>query len=167
MSHFLALDGGWAATREAEHAARQLASAAGLPVTVACTHFAADPARVVVTLETPDAPSGGPGSWAVGDAVDVVCAAHRERVGGRAFTFPGSDELTGVTTVGAVLSAGVITRVVALGGSQPDASTPLDTQDFVRPHYIGGELVLRVRPAAGGTLVPFEQPTPTPCCADH
>jgi hypothetical protein len=27
--------------------------------------------------------------------------------------------------------------------------------------------VLHVQPGAGGTLVPFEVPTPTPCCAAH
>jgi len=28
-------------------------------------------------------------------------------------------------------------------------------------------MVLHVRPAVGGVVVPFEQPNQTPCCADH
>ena len=30
-----------------------------------------------------------------------------------------------------------------------------------------GTVTLVLRPAVGGVLVPFEQPNPTPCCADH
>ncbi|MEU7298253.1 hypothetical protein AB0A76_34535 [Streptomyces exfoliatus] len=32
---------------------------------------------------------------------------------------------------------------------------------------VQGELVLAAMPAAGGVLVPFEMPDPTPSCADH
>ncbi|MFE9727753.1 hypothetical protein ACFYQ5_30350 [Streptomyces sp. NPDC005794] len=41
------------------------------------------------------------------------------------------------------------------------------TREFVRPQWRDGELVLAAMPAVGGTLVPFEVPDPTPCCADH
>jgi hypothetical protein len=46
-------------------------------------------------------------------------------------------------------------------------STSLDTNDFVRPEWRAGELILTTMPAAGGRLVPFECRTPTPCCAAH
>ncbi|MFH9859608.1 hypothetical protein [Streptomyces sp. NPDC017202] len=41
------------------------------------------------------------------------------------------------------------------------------TNDHVRPQRQDGEPVLAAMPAAGGTLVPFEVPEPTPCRADH
>ncbi|WP_307678107.1 hypothetical protein [Streptomyces sp. V4I2] len=41
------------------------------------------------------------------------------------------------------------------------------TWDHVRPQWQQGELVLTAMAAVGGTLVPFEVPAPTPCCADH
>ncbi|MFJ4620315.1 hypothetical protein [Streptomyces sp. NPDC088812] len=42
----------------------------------------------------------------------------------------------------------------------------LVTRDHVRPQWHDGEPVLTAMPV-GGTLVPFEVPDPTPCCADH
>lgn len=74
----------------------------------------------------------------------AVVAAHARRRGGRVATFPGDAALTGTVP-----------------------ATPLRTRDFLRPRWHAGELVLDVQPAAGGTLVPFETPHPTPCCADH
>ena len=37
------------------------------------------------------------------------------------------------------------------------------TRDFVRPVWRDGRLVLLVQPAADDTVVPFENPAPTPC----
>ncbi len=54
-----------------------------------------------------------------------------------------------------------------LGGTPIAGDVVLDTQDFVRPVYSGGALVLHVRPGMHGVVVPFEQPNPTPCCTDH
>ncbi|MGC0429432.1 hypothetical protein RKD32_005787 [Streptomyces sp. SAI-195] len=50
---------------------------------------------------------------------------------------------------------------------EPAPDTRLVTRDHVRPHWQDGRLVLAAMPAVGGTLVPFEDPDPTPCCADH
>ncbi|MFF3204034.1 hypothetical protein [Streptomyces sp. NPDC002962] len=41
------------------------------------------------------------------------------------------------------------------------------SHSHVRPLWQSGELVLTAMPVTGGTLVPFEVPEPTPCCADH
>jgi hypothetical protein len=56
-------------------------------------------------------------------------------------------------------------RVLMAGAAAPDA--PVVTRGHVRPVWDDGELVLLTQPAIGGTLVPFESPTPTACCADH
>jgi hypothetical protein len=86
---------------------------------------------------------------------------------GRAVIFPGADELTGVLPVASVLALSAIDRIEILGGGPADPETLLDTNDFVRPQWRDGELVLTVMPAAGGRLVPFETRNPTPCCAAH
>ncbi len=87
--------------------------------------------------------------------------------GGRAVRFPGVDALVGTLTVAEVLARSAIDRVEVLGGAPAAPSTVLDTQDYVRPQWQDGELVLTVMPAAGGRLVPFETRHPTPCCAAH
>jgi hypothetical protein len=56
--------------------------------------------------------------------------------------------------------------VRALAGVIPSPDDCVDTQDFVRPRIQNGRLVLTVQPGMRG-YVPFEQPNPTPCCADH
>ncbi|GAA2408103.1 hypothetical protein GCM10010420_40330 [Streptomyces glaucosporus] len=87
---------------------------------------------------------------------------------GRAVLYPGARELTGTLTVADLLSRSAIDRVTVLGA--PGAPPPhqrISTRGHVRPQWRDGELVLAAMPAAGGTLVPFEVPDPTPCCADH
>ncbi|MEU8661325.1 hypothetical protein AB0C31_32115, partial [Actinoplanes philippinensis] len=64
-------------------------------------------------------------------------------------------------------SGSSIARVEILGSGQATPDTVVETGDFVRPQFRDGELILITTPAAGGTLVPFETRTPTPCCADH
>ncbi|MDX3746667.1 hypothetical protein [Streptomyces sp. AK08-02] len=87
---------------------------------------------------------------------------------GRAVLYPGADSLTGTLTVGELLARSAIDRVTVLGTpGQPPSDQRLVTRDHVRPHWHGGQLVLAAMPAVGGTLVPFEVPDPTPCCADH
>lgn len=87
---------------------------------------------------------------------------------GRAVLYPGVAGLTGTVTVAELLSGSAIDRVAVLGGSgEPAPDQRLLTRDFVRPEWRDGELVLTAMPAAGGVLVPFEVPDPTPCCADH
>ncbi|MFD5625148.1 hypothetical protein [Streptomyces sp. NPDC127072] len=87
---------------------------------------------------------------------------------GRAVLYPGVAELTGTVTVAELLSGSAIDRVAVLGSAEPPApELVLVTRDHVRPQWCDGELVLTAMPARGGTLVPFEVPDPTPCCADH
>jgi hypothetical protein len=93
--------------------------------------------------------------------------AQVERRSGRAVIFPGSAQLVGTVTVRRITASSAIDRVVVLGGGDAAPETLVRTRDFVRPRFSAGELVLHVQPAVGGTLVPFENPSPTPCCADH
>jgi hypothetical protein len=66
------------------------------------------------------------------------------------------------------LEFSVIDEVRLVGSvERVDHGTVVDTQDFVRPTMADGRVTLDLRPAVGGVLVPFEQPNPTPCCADH
>ncbi|MFI0087090.1 hypothetical protein [Streptomyces bobili] len=87
---------------------------------------------------------------------------------GRAVPYRGTGLLHGTMTVEEVLSVSAIDRVTVLGSAgQPRLDTRLVACGHVRPQWQGGELVLAAMPAVGGTLVPFEVPEPTPCCADH
>lgn len=100
-------------------------------------------------------------------AADAAAAAHRARRSGRAVLFAGCDRLVGTLTVADLLAASAIEEVRVLGGPPPRPDTPVQTRDFVRPHWVDGTLVLMTTPVAGGFLAPFEVPDPTPCCADH
>jgi len=93
--------------------------------------------------------------------------AHATRTSGRVVVFPGSAGLVGTLSVGHVITASAIDRVQVLAGHDAEHTTALVTRNFLRPRWDAGHLVLHVQPAAGATLVPFETPTPTPCCADH
>ncbi|WP_405883436.1 hypothetical protein OG762_35785 [Streptomyces sp. NBC_01136] len=108
----------------------------------------------------------GPAELAAGAA--LAAAEHTARAGGRAVRYPGAEALTGTVTVARLLADSAVDRVAVLGA--PDAPEPerrIVTRDHVRPEWRDGHLVLAAMPAAGGTLVPFEVPDPTPCCADH
>ncbi|MFF2363400.1 hypothetical protein ACFVU0_11875 [Streptomyces sp. NPDC058122] len=108
----------------------------------------------------------GPDELAAGAA--HAAAEHGALTGGRAVLYPGAGAVTGVLTVGRLLEVSAVDRVTVLGspeGAAPEAE--LVTRDHVRPEWRDGRLVLATMPAAGGTLVPFEVPDPTPCCADH
>ena len=87
---------------------------------------------------------------------------------GRAVLYPGVSALTGTLTVAELLAGSAIARVTVLGTPEPPGpDTRVVTRDHVRPQWQRDELVLAATPALGGTLVPFEVPDPTPCCADH
>jgi hypothetical protein len=124
-----------------------------------------------VTLEIPHGVATPPpaAAWSEAASESTAVAAmadgHRARRTGRAFAFPGVD--VEAATVGELLEQSAIERVVVLGGADADGATPIHTQGFLRPEYVEGQLVLRARPAANGLLAPFEQPNPTPCCAEH
>lgn len=108
----------------------------------------------------------GPGELAAGAA--RAATEHTTRTGGRAVLYAGADALTGTVTVARLLAVSAVDRVVVLGAPEaPEPERPVVTRDHVRPEWRDGHLVLATMPAAGGTLVPFEVPEPTPCCADH
>jgi hypothetical protein len=161
------LDPGLRDLRAADHLLLTLAAELALPEgTFGCTHLVrGDRPRVAVSLALP--------TDAEFTAVRDRLAAHGTAYGrpdavGRAVLFPGAAALTGTTTVGEVRMASAIDRVTVLGTAEPPGSdTVLLTRDHVRPQWQDGALVLVCMPAAGGTLVPFEVPDPTPCCADH
>ena len=144
MTASVQVAGGWGSTREAEHVFAAHDGPVGAPAYVGTTF---DPVlRVVV--------------HAAEDASDLPC-------GTRLFVFPGHEAMVGTMTVGDVLLLSAIDQVRGLGGSVPSLDDRLDTQEFVRPVVVDGRVVLVVRPGHRTGLVPFEQPNPTPCCADH
>jgi hypothetical protein len=165
------LDGGWSTTSEAEHALHAVAARLGLRPRTACTQFRTGPNRVVVSLEL-----SGPLPAELIERPEFSessTSGERGEPGGlgpgsgRAFIFPGSDTLTGVIPVADLLSGTAVEAVLLMGGGTADPQAELDTQDFVRPVFRDGRLVLLTRPGTGDRLLPFEQPNPTPCCADH
>ncbi len=107
------------------------------------------------------------GEPALRDTLTAAVTAHTNRISGRAVVFPGSSLITGTISVGAALDRSAIDRIRVLAGGSADGAARIVTRDFVRPRWTGGALVLDVQPAVDGTLVPFETPTPTPCCAEH
>ncbi|WP_019066642.1 hypothetical protein [Streptomyces hokutonensis] len=178
----LGVDAGTTTLREADHLVRALASTLALPPgTVACTHLIRTDARrgTAVSLELPDHESAA-NAWRHltesepprGDreAAAHAAAEHTARRSGRAVLFPGAEHLAGTLPLSDLLERTAIDRVTVVGatsGGPPDPTTPVHTQDHVRPEWRHGELVLALVPAAGNSLAPFEVPNPTPCCADH
>ncbi|MFF2732146.1 hypothetical protein ACFVS9_30075 [Streptomyces sp. NPDC058008] len=170
--YVLGIDTSVTGLREADGLLRDLAAGLGLPEdTVGCTHLVRDAdggrPRMGLSLAT----------WSEAAAEDVrarlTSRGHRVKDGawdeaGRAVLYPGAAALTGTLTVAELVARSAIARVRVLGtADRPDPATRVVTREFVRPRWQDGELVLAAMPAAGGTLVPFEVPDPTPCCADH
>ncbi|WP_232343832.1 hypothetical protein [Actinoplanes awajinensis] len=142
---------------EADHWIQELAPA---PV-LACTHLVPAPfPHVAISLLTPATFDTEP---ELRVAADLAAAGPA----GRAVRFPGSSRLIGALTVSEILQRSSIARVEVLGSGPADPATIVETDDFVRPQFRSGELVLVTTPAAGGRLVPFERRDPTPCCASH
>ncbi|MFE7432716.1 hypothetical protein ACFYVW_22910 [Streptomyces tendae] len=155
--------------RQADHLLRTLVAELALPGGVlGCTHLVRDGRpRIALSLAAEAEP-------VLRTARDRLTARGYEvRDGawdetGRAVLYPGAAALTGTLTVAELLARSAIDRVTVLGTPhEPAPDTRLVTRDHVRPHWQGGRLVLAAMPAVGGTLVPFEDPDPTPCCADH
>ena len=115
-------------------------------------------------LTTGDAVRGDP---ALLDAAAAARDAHLARRSGRAVHFPGVEALVGALTAQELLDGSAIDRVRVLTAADAAPTAVVVTRGHVRPVWADGELVLLTQPAAGGTLVPFESPSPTPCCADH
>jgi hypothetical protein len=165
----LTVDAGVKDLRAADHLIHLLAAELALPESVfGCTHLVrGDRPRVALSFTLPSEPL-------LRTARERLTAGEYEvspgvpDAAGRAVIYPGVSSLTGTLTIADVLARSAIDRVTVLGGpsrSAPD--TRLVTWDHVRPQWQNGELVLTAMPAVGGTLVPFEVPAPTPCCADH
>ena len=144
-------------TVAAEH---WLASLSPAPV-LACTHLVRSPRpHVALSLVFAGEPPAG-----LGDDSPAARAEHG--ISGRAVRFPGVEDLVGTVSVADVLELSAIDRVEVLGGGEADPATLIDTDDFVRPQWRAGVLVLTTTPSVGGRLVPFETRYPTPCCAGH
>ncbi|WP_437033899.1 hypothetical protein [Streptomyces sp. enrichment culture] len=166
----LTVDAGVKDLRAADHLLHELAAGLALPEgTWGCTHLVrGDRPRVALSLALPSEPLLRT-TW------ERLAAAGRGELSpglpdpaGRAVLYPGAPALTGTLTVAELLARSAIDRVTVLGApGNPDPGTRVMTRDHVRPQWQRGELVLAATPALGGTLVPFEAPDPTPCCADH
>ncbi|WP_189780693.1 hypothetical protein [Streptomyces capitiformicae] len=165
----LTVDTGVRDLRAADHLLHTLAAELALPEDAfGCTHLVrGDRPRVALSLAFPSEPL-------LRTAQERLTARGYEVTPGvpdpmgRAVLYPGVSSLTGTLTIAELLSRSAIARVTVLGSpGQPAPDTELVTRDHVRPHWHDGELVLTAMPAVGGTLVPFEVPDPTPCCADH
>ncbi|WP_329350538.1 hypothetical protein OG226_29510 [Streptomyces sp. NBC_01261] len=184
----IGVDAGTTTLREADHLIRDLRTTLGLPPgTVACTHLIRTDTRrgTAVSLALPEEGSAEE-AWqrltatemgaALGDlrhgpseAAALAAAEHAARRSGRAVLYAGVDRLTGTVTVADLLESTAIDQLTVVGAplATPDPTTPILTQDHVRPEWREGHLVLALVPAVGNTLAPFEVPNPTPCCADH
>nr|WP_230416040.1 hypothetical protein [Micromonospora tarapacensis] len=167
----LGLSLGHRTLREADHWLDTQVRPLGGPDLVTCTHLVSTPfphvALSVAATETKrfaGLPATPPELRA---AAARAAGEHTARRSGRAVWYPGADRLVGTLTVGELLAAGAIERVVVLGGASAAPETPVHTRDFVRPQWQAGELVLVTMPHHRGGLAPFEVPDPTPCCADH
>ncbi|MER7693154.1 hypothetical protein [Streptomyces sp. NPDC097610] len=167
--HVIGVDTEVKTLREADHLLQAVATELALPEgTFGCTHLVrGDRPRVALSFATT--------SHALLETVRERLTAQGYEVSqgapdamGRAVLYPGAVDLTGTLTVAELLSHSAIDRVVVLGTADPPPPDQrLVTRDHVRPEWREGRLVLAAMPAAGGTLVPFEVPDPTPCCADH
>ncbi|AIJ12496.1 hypothetical protein ACN6LC_002204 [Streptomyces violaceoruber] len=167
--YVLGIDTDATTLREADHLLQALAAELDLPEGVfGCTHLVRDGRpRVALSLAAEAEP-------VLRTARDRLTArGHEVRDGtwdesGRAVLFPGAAALTGTLTLAELLARSAVDRVTVLGTpDEPSPDTRLVTRNHVRPHWQDGRLVLAAMPAVGGTLVPFEDPDPTPCCADH
>ena len=186
----IGVDAGTTTLREADHLIRDLAITLGLPPgTVACTHLIRTDARrgTAVSFALPEEDSANE-VWQQLTQMDselgaaladrrhghaepaaLAAAEHAARRSGRAVLYPGVEHLTGTVTAADLLKSTAIDQLTVVGAplTTPDPTTPILTQDHVRPEWREGQLILALVPAVGNTLAPFEVPNPTPCCADH
>ncbi|CAL9634161.1 hypothetical protein [Streptomyces sp. enrichment culture] len=169
VPHVLGIDSDARTLREADRLLRSLAAELALPEGVfGCTHLVRDGRpRVALSLAAEEEPVLRTARDRLASLGHTVGDGAPDAVG-RAVLFPGAGTLTGTLTVAELLARSAIDRVTVLGTPQePSPDTLLVTRDHVRPQWRHGRLVLAAMPAVGGTLVPFEDPAPTPCCADH
>ncbi|MCC5037006.1 hypothetical protein DMH02_028495 [Streptomyces sp. WAC 00631] len=168
----IAIDTDAATLRQADHLLQALAAELSLPESVfGCTHLVRDSRPRVALSLTAGAAGAEPVLRTARDRLTAQGHAVRDGTpdeAGRAVLYPGAGALTGTLTLAEVLARSAIEQVTVVGTpEEPPPHTRLVTREHVRPHWHNGRLVLAAMPAAGGTLVPFEDPDPTPCCADH
>ncbi|GGT42067.1 hypothetical protein [Streptomyces chromofuscus] len=167
--YVLTVDAGLRDLRAADHLLQTLAAELALPEsTFGCTHLVRDERpRVVLSFALASRAALPPTRERLTAKGYAVTDGAPDEVG-RAVLYPGAAGLTGTLSVAELLSRSAVGRVSVLGTTEPPApDAAVVTRDHVRPQWQDGELVLAVMPAVGGTLVPFEVPDPTPCCADH
>lgn len=167
--YVLTVDAGVRDLRAADHLLHTLAAELVLPEGVfGCTHLVrGERPRVALSLALPSEPLLRTAQERLAAGGHEVSPGAPDAVG-RAVLYPGVSTLTGTLTVAEVLSRSAIDRVTVLGTpGHPSPDALLMTADHMRPTWQNTELVLTAMPAVGGTLVPFEVPEPTPCCADH
>ncbi|MFE5814562.1 hypothetical protein ACFQ6S_14315 [Streptomyces sp. NPDC056479] len=163
------MDAGVRDLRSADHLLHALAAELTLPEgTFGCTHLVrGERPRVALSLTLPSESLLRTAQERLAAGGHEVSPGAPDAVG-RAVLYPGVTALTGTLTIAEVLSRSAIDRVTVLGTpGQPAPDALLMTGDHMRPTWQDSELVLTTMPAVGGTLVPFEVPDPTPCCADH
>ncbi|MFJ9043867.1 hypothetical protein [Streptomyces sp. NPDC102347] len=169
-AYALTVDAGARDLRAADHLLHALADRLALPGdTVGCTHLVrGERPRVVVSLSLSSRPLLDTVRERLAGAGHGAVTPGLPDGSGRAVLFPGASRLTGTLSVAELLACSAIDRVTVLGSPlPPDPDARLVTRDHVRPQWQGDDLVLAATPALGDTLVPFEAPDPTPCCADH
>ncbi|MER6289508.1 hypothetical protein [Streptomyces sviceus] len=167
--YVLTVDAGVRDLRAADHLFHALAAELALPEgAFGCTHLVrGERPRVAVSLALPSSPLLRTARERLAARGHEVADGVPDAVG-RAVIYPGVASLTGTLTIAELLARSAIDRVTVLGTpGRPLPGTAMVTRDHVRPQWQDGTLVLTAMPAAGGTLVPFEVPDPTPCCADH
>ncbi|MFF8632978.1 hypothetical protein ACF052_02020 [Streptomyces pilosus] len=164
----LTVDAGTGDLLDADRLLHRMAAELDLPEDVfGCTHLVRDDRpRVVVSLSRPARPLPDTLRERLAEYGDLAPGLPDQV--GRAVLYPGVGALTGTLTVAELLAGSAIVRVTVLGTpGPPGPDTRVVTRDHVRPQWQRDELVLAAMPARSGTLVPFEAPDPTPCCADH
>ncbi|TPQ23835.1 hypothetical protein [Streptomyces sporangiiformans] len=159
--------------READHLLQTLAAELALSEDMfGCTHLVrGERPRIVLSFTAAASESE---TVTVAEAARHLTAKGYEVTpgapdeAGRAVLYPGVSRLTGTLTIAELLSNSAVDHVTVLGSTgEPPPDQRVLTRDHVRPLWRDGALVLTAMPAAGGVLVPFEVPDPTPCCADH
>lgn len=107
---------------------------------------------------------GDPGHAPAARALAELLARGED---GRAIEFEGRAGVPAVVTVEELIRTTAIDDVVALG-AEITRESAIATDDFLRPRFGAGRLVLHVTALADGRFRPFEVPSPHQCCAhDH
>jgi len=154
---------------EAEVVCTYTDPSAPFPGTGVAVRLSAEPADHAATLVALSRTLGGPvvrSEDCENPGAQAGLAALREAAAGtagRCLRFPGQEQVSGKLPVADLIAATAIDELVGVGVTvTPDQL--VDTRDFLRPTWSGGQLTLMVEQAAGGVLQPFEIEFPHECC---